>query len=181
VSRDEKIPPPIDRGRQIFLNVRLQRAAQVIPSCRMKYAALPLLMIVWSLGACAPNTPEQRIAQSPAVFEALPAKQQTLVRQGELSRGMSPDAVILAWGAPSRRYSGVSNGTSAERWDYMGSQPVYGNTIGFGGWGGMGGWNRWGGYGCGAPFLANDIAFIPYRRATVLFKNQRVEAWEKMQ
>jgi hypothetical protein len=91
---------------------------------------------------------------------------------------MSPDAVVLAWGAPSRRYSGVSNGTASERWDYMGSQPVYGNTFGYGGWGG---WNRWGGYGCGGPFMYNDVTFIPYRRATVLFKNQRVEAWEKMQ
>lgn len=145
----------------------------------MKYAALPLLVIVWSLGACAPSTPEKRIAQNPAAFAALPAKQQSLVRQGELSRGMSPEAVTLAWGAPSRRYSGVSNGTASERWDYMGSQPVYGNSFGYGGWGGWGGCNRWGGY--WSPYMMNDVAFIPYRRATVLFKNQRVEAWEKMQ
>jgi hypothetical protein len=147
----------------------------------MKLAAFPLLMIVWSLGACAPNTPAQRIADRPAVYDALPAKQQALVRQGELSRGMSPEAVMLAWGAPSRRYSGMTNGISAERWDYMGSQPVYANTIGFGGCGGVAGWNRWGGYGYGQPLLFHDIAYVPYRRATVLFQNQRVEAWEKMQ
>lgn len=153
----------------------------MIDSIRMNYAALPLLIMLWSLSACAPSTPEQRIAQNPARFEALPANHQALVQQGELARGMSADAVVLAWGAPSRRYNGMSNGTSTERWDYFGSQPVYNNNFGFGGWGGYGGWNRWGGYGCGGPFMQNDVTFIPYRRATVLFKNQRVEAWEKMQ
>ena len=53
-----------------------------------------------SLASCVPSTPQTRIQQNPQKFEALSAKHRTLVQQGQIARGMSPDAVYLAWGGP---------------------------------------------------------------------------------
>jgi hypothetical protein len=142
----------------------------------MKIVPVLLAAIVWFFNSCAPATPEARIANNPALFDSLPAKHQELVRQGEISRGMSSAAVTLAWGNPSRRYSGMQNGSSTERWDYTGSQPVYSSQFGYG----YGGYSH--GYGHYNSFgYSPEITYIPYRRATVLFKNQRVDSWEKMQ
>lgn len=142
----------------------------------MKPLPLVLMTMVWFFSSCVPDTPQQRIANNPALFQSLPAKHQALVQQGEIARGMSPAAVTLAWGDPSRRYAGMQNGAATERWDYAGSQPVYTNHIGFG----YGGYGH--GYGSYSSFgYGPDITYIPYRRATVLFKNQSVESWEKMQ
>jgi hypothetical protein len=150
----------------------------------MKITLVMLAAIVWFFSSCAPATPEARIAKNPALFDSLPIKQQELVRQGEISRGMSTAAVSLAWGNPSRRYTGMQNGSSTERWDYAGSQPVYSNQFGYGFpnqfGNGFGGYCN--GYGNFNSFgFAPEITYIPYRRATVLFKNQRVDSWEKIQ
>ena len=96
------------------------------------------------------------------------------MQQGEIARGMSPAAVTLAWGDPSRRYAGMEHGAATERWDYSGTQPVYSNHIGYGfGHGGYGSYSSFG--------FGPDITYIPYRRATVLFKSQSVDSWERMQ
>lgn len=141
---------------------------------------LPLALVAVALSSCVTQTPEARIKKQPAAFLALPAKHQELVRRGEIARGMSPDAVRLAWGNPSRRFSGAKEGKNIERWDYLGSQPVFTNQMGFGygnpwmwgpgGWGG--GWQ---------PFMGPDVAYIPYQRASIVFKNQLVDSWEKLQ
>lgn len=142
----------------------------------MKRVLLPLAAIACLLSACAPVTPEERIAKNPALFESLPAKHRELVRQGEIARGMSPDAVVLAWGAPSRRYAGASSGGSADRWDYFGSQPVYNHNFGF-----AHGYGRYGRCGYNSFTYGPEFTYVPYRRATVLFKNQKVDSWERMQ
>lgn len=144
----------------------------------MKITAFLLLAMTWFFSACAPVTPQQRIEKNPALYQSLPAKHQALVARGEISRGMSPDAVTLAWGAPSRRYTGESNSTRTERWDYFGSEPQYTNRLAFG-YGYGHGYRRHGYYNSIA--YAPEITYIPYRRATVLFKNQLVDTWETMQ
>lgn len=141
----------------------------------MKFLPLVLMTTAWLISSCAPDTPEQRIAASPALFQSLPAKHQQLVRQGEIGRGMTASAVILAWGNPSRRYSGMQNAASTERWDYISSQPIYNNSFGYGygrGYGGYGHYN--------AFSYAPEMTYIPYRRATVFFKNQKVDSWEML-
>ena len=62
---------------------------------------LATLSCVLLLVSCVPSTPQTRIQQSPQKFEALGEKHRALVQQGQITRGMSPDAVYLAWGAPS--------------------------------------------------------------------------------
>jgi hypothetical protein len=139
-------------------------------------AALSVLVFA----SCAPSTPEARIAAQPAVFDRLPERHQQLVRQGRIDKGMGTDAVYLAWGSPSREYEGSENGAPTLRWDYAGSTPVYSNSF-YGGWGHGYGYGRYGRY--GYPYsgygFGQDVTYVPYRRATVLFRNGRVTSWER--
>lgn len=126
--------------------------------------------------SCAPSTPQTRIQREPGKFEALNPKQRSLVEQGQISRGMSQDAVYLAWGRPSRILQGSKNGRQTERWDYAGSRPVYYPSF-YGSYGRYyGPYHRHGYYGFG---MGPEVAYVPYRIASVWFIDGRVDAWER--
>jgi hypothetical protein len=128
------------------------------------------------LGACAPTTPETRIEASPAKFWKLSDEDQELVRKGEIRRGMSPDAVYYAWGKPAREFVGADEDATTMRWDYAGSTPVY--SSGFTGYYG-GGYGRYGRYYPRYGYAYSpQVAYAPYRRASVWFRNNRVDQWE---
>lgn len=139
----------------------------------MKYVISAVLAGL--VACCAPSPPAERIAANPAKYENLSARQQELVREGRIDTGMPPDAVLLAWGSPSRRYDGGDGGTRTSRWDYAGSRPVY--TTGWYGGYRYGGYGRYGRY---AWSVAPEVTFIPYRRASVWFRNDRVSKWERV-
>ncbi len=149
----------------------------------MKPLMYPAALSAVVFASCAPSTPESRIAAQPAMFEALPAKQKELVRQGTIGKGMGTDAVYLAWGRASREYEGSENGQATLRWDYDGSRPVYTNSyFGAYGWGyGYGPYGRYGTYpayyGIG---IGPEVTYVPYRKASVLFRNGRVASWERV-
>ncbi|MCF7731491.1 MAG: hypothetical protein K9N23_07380 [Akkermansiaceae bacterium] len=128
------------------------------------------------MASCGPSTPDGRIQKNPEMFARLSEKDQELVRQGVLAKGMHQDAVLLAWGAPSLRFEGYKDGKASERWDYTGSQPVYTSSF-YGGYGGYGGryGGRYGGYG-----FAPTVTYIPYCKSRVWFANHRVDAWERV-
>lgn len=133
----------------------------------------PLLV----LASCVPSTPQARIQQSPQKFEALGEKHRSLVQRGEITRGMPMDAVYLAWGAPSATFQGSKDGRTSERWDYASSRPVtvtgfYGGYYGYGPYGRHG----YGDYGFG---FGPEVAYVPYRVATVWFVDSRVDSWER--
>jgi hypothetical protein len=141
-----------------------------------------LLLILAAGGlfaSCAPSTPQTRIQQNPARFEALPASERALVESGEISRGMSREAVELSWGRPSGRFEGSRDGKITERWDYLGSRPVHSTQIystvgiGYGRYGGR--YYPYSGYG-----IAPEVTYLPYRRATVWFVGGRVDSWETL-
>jgi hypothetical protein len=139
---------------------------------------LPALSAVLMLASCVPSTPQSRIQRNPQKFEALGANHRSLVQQGQITRGMTTDAVYLAWGAPSGIFQGSKNGKATERWDYAGSRPVYATGF-YGGYGyGYGPYGRYGhpGYAYG---LGPEVAYVPYRIASVWFVNRRVESWER--
>jgi hypothetical protein len=141
---------------------------------------LAAMLLMPLIASCVPSTPQARIEREPQKFEALGSRHQELVRNGQLARGMSQDAVYLAWGAPAGVFQGSRNGRASERWDYNSSRPV--TTVGFhGGYGcGLGPYGVYGpypGYGCYS--IGPDVVYVPYRSASVWFVENRVDSWER--
>jgi hypothetical protein len=137
------------------------------------------LVVALHAVSCAPSTPQSRIASEPALYQALPASQKSLVERGEIARGMSRDAVWIAWGAPTRRFEGSEEGRTTERWDYVGAQPVYHTSV----YGAFGfGYGRYGrrGYPYSAYALAPEVTYLPFRRASVWFVNDQVDRWDRL-
>ena len=139
--------------------------------------ALSVLLLV----ACAPSTPQSRIEANRVAYDGLSERQKTLVQQGRIEEGMPPQAVYIAWGRPSRDFSGQDGKVATRTWEYAGSQPVY-TTHYYGGfgYGRYGGWapyrgGRYYGYG-----VSPQVTYIPYRKATVWFRNDRVSKWERV-
>lgn len=145
----------------------------------MKLCITPLLLsLVFS--ACAPSTPQARIEKYPEKFAALDKREQTLVQQGQIDRQMSMDAVMLAWGAPDRRFEGSRDSKMTERWDYATAVPVYSPSFGYGAFGyGCGRYGRRDFYGGGFA-LGPEITYVPQRVASVWFIDQRVDSWERL-
>lgn len=137
-------------------------------------ALLILGVVGMILASCAPVTPEKRIAANPSKYEKVPEKYRELVRRGELAPGMGPDAVYLAWGGPARVYEGSEKGARTMRWDYSGTMPV--TTMG---WEGYYGYGRYGRYPVYGAMMVPEVAYVPYRRASVWFRNEKVESWER--
>lgn len=144
---------------------------------------LCVLVAGLSLVSCVPSTPQARIQQSPQKFDALSAKHRALVQQGQITPGMSTDAVYLSWGRPSGVFQGSKKGRATERWDYTGSQPVYGTGF-YGGYGlgygyGRGPYGAYARYGNPAYYygIGPEVAYVPYRIASVWFIDNRVDSW----
>ena len=74
----------------------------------MKRSLFPVLFpaCIALLAACSP-TPSDRIAKNMPVYQQLPKEQQVKVARGELEKGMSPEAVLLAWGEPEQKMAGL--------------------------------------------------------------------------
>lgn len=84
------------------------------------------------LAACSP-TPSDRIAKNMPAYEQLPKEHQAKVARGELEKGMSPMAVLLAWGEPEQKMAGRMNGKNTERWIYTRSGTGWSLGLGGGG------------------------------------------------
>lgn len=149
----------------------------------MKYC---FLLLVLALSACAPSTPQARIEKFPDKFAVLSKKEQSLVQQGQIAPGMSPDGVLLAWGFPDQRFEGSRNSKMTARWDYATTVPVHSSTFFISPYG-----RRYGPYGRYGPYWQQgysdfgfaavpEIAYIPYRVASVWFVDDRVDAWERV-
>jgi hypothetical protein len=128
------------------------------------------------VSSCVPSTPQTRIQQHPEMFAALTPKDQQLVQQGQLAKGMPPPAVLLAWGPPARRFEGFQSGKTTERWDYSGAYPVYSQRF-YGGYG----YGRYGRFPAAAYGLGQEVTYVPYHKASVWFVSKRVDAWERSQ
>jgi len=147
---------------------------------------LLMFMVALVASSCVPITPQTRINQHPEIFAALPQKERDLVQRGELAKGMSPDAVMLAWGPPSMRFEGYHQGRASMRWDYTGatavySEPFYGIYGGYGIHGGHGYYGHYPHpYSAYAFGFAPELTYVPYRRASVWFVNNQVDGWERL-
>jgi len=140
----------------------------------LSYITLPIIALL--LASCA-STPQTRIEKNPELFLKLPKKDQTLVKQGKIDRGMSPEAVYLAMGNPDTKVSGNQKGINYTRWDYSVLTPVYTDTFG-GGYGCAPGYfgHRYGFYGGYTP----SVTYVPTRGSSVYFEKGKVAGWERI-
>jgi hypothetical protein len=78
-------------------------------------------------------TTQSRISQHPEMYQRLSARDQALVNQGQIRRGMSMDAVWLAWGTPDQKIPDMGP-RSTETWLYLRYQspPSYGAPYYYG-------------------------------------------------
>lgn len=138
----------------------------------LRVLAAGLMAVV--LVACQTATPATRIEANPVMFRALDAEQQLMVQQGRICKGMSKDAVFLAWGKPaSAPMVGEKDGKRFERWVYTVSRAVPVEGFGGGCWyGGPWGYHGWG------PYGGMNVAYVPENVASVTFENNRVTEWE---
>jgi hypothetical protein len=144
------------------------------------------------------STVESRISEHPDLYHSLPARQQQLVANGQITPGMSRDGVYLAWGTPDQRVEGAMRSQMTETWIYIQytSYP-YGYGYGYGypyryGWGG-----GFGGvvvtrrhHGRSFAFVGNPFydpfyysyipPSIPYPYRTVTFANGRVVSFQSL-
>lgn len=124
--------------------------------------------------ACQSPSPASRIEENPVLFRSLSAEQQLLVQQGRICKGMSKEAVFLAWGNPgSAPLRGEKAGKAYERWVYTRERAVPVDTFG-GGWHG-GPWCRHGWY---EPYGGMSVMYVPEEAATVTFEQDKVTEWE---
>jgi hypothetical protein len=65
------------------------------------------------------GTTGQRISQHPEIYQRLSPQDQALVSQGQIRRGMTMDAVWLAWGTPDQTIPGKMRGRPVETWFYV--------------------------------------------------------------
>jgi hypothetical protein len=123
---------------------------------------------------CTPSL-QRRVERSTAYLATLPPAQQEAVRMGRLEPGMPREAVMVAWGKPNHFAEALAeNGRPEEIWLYTGQRPVavepawlpppvidcYGRI-------------HW-------PYPSPAIAYVPYLRARVMFRNGQVVAWENL-
>jgi hypothetical protein len=144
---------------------------------------LPLVFCSALFIACAPSTPQARIQKYPEKFATLGKHEQALVKQGQISPGMSADAVIIAWGFPDRRFEGSSQSKTTERWDYATVVPVHSSTFVSGAYGfGCGRYSPYSrrGFHGGEFSFGPEITYLPQRVASVWFIDRRVDSWERL-
>jgi len=138
--------------------------------------------------SCASSTPQSRIDKNPEQFAKLSTKDQERVTAGQIAKGMSPEAVFLAWGNPSSEIVGFNKDESYTEWRYYDYRTapsnVFYGSIGYGRLGyskygrrGYGSFRSRGvGYGLG---IGSTVTTVPELNARVWFKNLKVESWEK--
>lgn len=157
--------------------------SSVRPSCIPAARLLAVGLLAALLGACATPSPQSRIANNPALYEALSPEHREFVASGVIREGMTRDAVFLAWGRPGRVSEGSRGGNVFETWTYLENVPVRRHDIGIGG-----GWSRYGHRGRGYhrhrgwgydPFYGggSTVDWVPVWAAEVTFIRDRVSEW----
>jgi outer membrane protein assembly factor BamE (lipoprotein component of BamABCDE complex) len=126
--------------------------------------------------SCTPLTPQARIQINPEKFAEFSQRDQDLIKQGQIAKGMSRDAVLFAWGNPAVKFEGFENSAATERWDYTKSKAVYSTyySEGFG----YGRYNRRGYSNVGIA-IGPEFTYVPTHSASVWFRKGRVASWER--
>jgi hypothetical protein len=121
---------------------------------------LAFLMVILLVTGCATSTIESRRRERAAGFAALSPELQSLVNDGQIRRGMTPDAVYIAWGKPAQILQREDDQGVVTLWLYHG------------------GWmeeTRYWTHNSRAPI--NDYQPRTYVSAEITFVNGVVQAW----
>lgn len=140
----------------------------------MKDFRFPLLVLASALAVSCSSSPQERIHADMPAYQKLSSKDQSMVLAGQISPGMTPEAVKLAWGEPDSISRGNLNGIPSERWLYQKG----GSGFSFGVGAGVGHFHNSSsmlGTGIGTSF---PITTIPPNMSYVLFTKGKVTAWE---
>ena len=132
------------------------------------------------LASCSSNV-ASRVEKNPAIYQKLPPNERNMVNQGQIERGMSKEAVFLAWGKPDRTGGGENKKGRYERWTYTSLRPVYHQTfsagIGYGRYYPYYGRRRRGLF--YYPGFSTAVDYVPEPSAYVDFRNGRVTDWQR--
>lgn len=75
-----------------------------------------LLAVILLAVGC--STPQHRIARNPELFASLTAADQSLIREGKVALGFTPEMVLLAIGEPDQRWLRTDADGRSEYWSY---------------------------------------------------------------
>ena len=167
----------------------------------MKTISKALLLGLGAVGLCLTSceTLDNRISEHPDIFNSLSARDQALVRQGQIRSGMPTNAVWLAWGSANVKTAGEMRGHQTETWVYVVNRyapygsayyPYYGYGPYFGGFYGGVGFARHHHHGHSFVFFGDPwydpfyysyvpTITVPYR--TVTFENGRVMSFQYLE
>lgn len=146
----------------------------------MKHGISIFLLLAISLTGCQTmSRQEKRIEKNPALYDRLGSAHRERVQRGEVTEGMSRDAVFLSWGRPDAVRAGSREGKGKETWLYFGTRPVQTTHFSMG----TGGYHHfYNHFGCHPTYgygFGQTVDYIPEVDRSVEFVNDRVVAWER--
>ncbi len=135
------------------------------------YCIASALALSFICSSCS-TTPQVRIEENPQVYQSLSPDEQKLVSAGQISTGMSPQAVFLAWGYPNNTpVQGEEKGSHYMKWIYTSSTAYTTQSV----WAGP----HWGYNGWYDPYFSRmNTTFIETPVAEVTFINNKVTSWQ---
>ena len=140
-----------------------------------KFKLHNLYLIFLTLFICnCTSTIESRIQNNPQLYSALTGPEKKAVSKGLIIKGMSQDAVYLAWGRPSGIIERNSYGKSIEKWRYSSLMPVVNQNFLYNDY------HYYHHYDHCSPFYhSTNVGYVPYTSAVVEFETQKVTSWEQ--
>ena len=137
----------------------------------MKHAVWIVCLALVAAG-CA-STIEKRRQEHAAAYAGLTPEFRAAVDQGQVKVGMSPEAVLIAWGKPSQVLTNESSQGTFVTWLYQGNR--------------LKSYRYWthhsymyDGYVWGHPYLATSYYPVEYVTAEVIFVNNLVSEWRTL-
>lgn len=129
----------------------------------MKRSFLFLILGFLLTGCATSSTIAARKQERAASYAALPSESQALVDRGQIRRGMSEDAVYIAWGKPSQILQQEDQRGAITTWLYHGSFLEE---------------TRYWPHRARVPY--NDYDIRSYISAEVVFQNGEVSNWRTL-
>jgi hypothetical protein len=121
-----------------------------------------LLLAGLVVTGCATSTIDARKRERAAAYASLPPEYKTLVNEGQIRRGMTEDAVYIAWGKPAQILHQEDQNGAATIWLYEG------------------GWMEETRYWTCRWYPVNDYQPRTYVRAEIVFVNHQVASWRTL-